>query len=387
MRLIKKLFIKNYRKTEDPTVHHKYGIVAGAIGIIFNLIIAIFGIVIGLIANSITIIIQSIGNLTDAGSSIITLLGFRLSSKPADKEHPFGHARVEYICGLVISILMLIIGIMFSKSCIEKIITPEEITINIYTYIILVIMILSKLFLMILYRNFAKDIKSDTLLATSVDSRNDLLSTIAILISMIIMQTCNINIDGWIGLGVSLISILAAIKMVKDTIDPLISVKPNKKLVSKIKRELLSFDGINDMHDLLIHTYGSGAIFVSVHVEVPHNTNLLDCHELIDKIERHFDENLNINLTMQIDPINEDDPLAINIENTIQKTLRKHNKNITIHGLRIEEESDKIKVFFDILEDFSSHLSKKQINTLLHEAFKHSKKNLEFIFTIDKPFI
>lgn len=387
MKLIKKMFIKNYRRTDDPTVHHKYGLVAGAIGIVCNLIIFAVGIIIGILCNSITIIVQSIGDLTDAGSSIITLIGFKLSSKPADKEHPFGHARVEYICGLVISFIMLIIGAIFTKSCIEKIITPEDITINIYTYIILGVMIITKLFLMVLYRNFSKDINSDTLMATSIDSRNDLLASIAILISMIVMQIFNINIDGIIGLVVSLLIIYSAFIMIKDTIDPLISVKPNKKLVSKIKRELLSFDGINDMHDLLVHTYGSGSTFVTVHVEVPETTTLLDCHELVDKIERHFEDKLHINLTMQVDPINKDDPRCQKIHDKIEKTLRKLNKKITIHGLRVIYGKEKTKVLFDILEDFDTKLSKKEIRDTLQEAFKNESPSFEFIFTIDKPFI
>ncbi|MBQ7351412.1 MAG: cation transporter [Clostridia bacterium] len=386
MKLIKKLFIKNYRKTSDPDVHHRYGVVAGAIGIFFNLLIFATGIVIGIISNSITIIVQSIGNLTDAGSSIITLVGFKLSSKPADKEHPFGHARVEYICGLLISLVMLILGVLFSKSCFEKILEPEEISIGIYTYVILSVMIAVKLFLAILYRNFAKDINSDTLLATSVDSRNDMLSSIAILISMIVMQSCSINIDGYIGLAVSLLTVVSAIRMINDTIDPLISVKPNKKLVSKIKRELLGFDGVNDMHDLLIHTYGSGSTFVSVHIEVPETTTLLDCHELVDKIERHFWDKLHINLTIQVDPIDIEDPLTKTTHERILKTLRKLNKNIQIHGVRIIEQKNKIKVLFDILEDFSSQLTKKQILDQLHQEFAEEKTPYEFVFIIDKPF-
>jgi len=386
MKLIKKLFIKNYRNINDPTVHHRYGVVAGTIGIILNTLIASIGIVIGLLTNSITIIIQSIGNLTDAGSAVITLIGFKLSSKPADKEHPFGHARAEYICGLVITIIMFILGISFSRTCIEKIITPESILINVYTFILLGIMILSKLFLFILYHNFAKDIDSDTLMATSVDSRDDMISSIGILISMIIMSTTGINIDGYIGLSVSLLIIISAIKMMRETIDPLISVKPNKKLVSKIKRELLSFDGINDMHDLLVHTYGSGSTFVTVHVEIPETTTLLDAHELVDKIERHFEDKLKINLTIQVDPINKNNPLNQIIHEKIQKELKKLNKSIKIHGLRLIQSSNSTKVLFDILEDFNTSYSKKQIREVLEKAFENEDKKFVFEFTIDKPF-
>ena len=386
MKIIKKLFIKNYRNTSNPEVHHRYGIVAGTIGIILNLLMFGIGITIGLISNSITLIIQSIANLTDAGSSIITLVGFKLSSKPADKEHPFGHARVEYICGFMITIIMLLAGAISSVSSIEKIITPEDITINTLTYILLGLTILIKLFLMIIYNNFSKDIDSDTLKASSIDARDDMIANIAILISMIVMQTANINIDGHTGLAVSIFIIYSALKMLKETIDPLISVKPNKKLVSKIKRELLSFDGINDMHDLLVHTYGSGSTFVTVHVEVPETTTLLDCHELIDKIERHFEDKLNINLTMQVDPINLDNPRNKEIYEKVKKALRSLNKKLSIHGLRVIYSQTKTKVLFDILEDFDSHLSKKLIISTLEKAFAKESTKFEFVFTIDKPF-
>ncbi|MBE5736144.1 MAG: cation transporter [Clostridiales bacterium] len=386
MKILKKLFIKNYRNTSDPKVHHRYGVVAGVIGIIFNLLIFGCGIAVGLISSSISIIIQSVANLTDAGSSVITLIGFKLSSKPADKDHPFGHARIEHIAGFIITIIMLMVGALFAKSSIEKIITPEELNINTATYIVLGFMVAIKLLLMLMYRSFAKDIDSDTLLTSSVDARNDMLANIAILISMIVMNIFDINIDGYVGLAVAIITIISAIKMIGETVDPLISVKPNRKLVNKIKRELLSFEGINDMHDLLIHTYGTGSTFVSVHVEVHENTSLLDCHELIDTIERYFEDKLKINLTMQVDPVNPDNPENKRIQSKMQRALRTLNKKITIHGLRVVRSQTKTTVLFDILEDFDSHLTKKQINSVLAGVFDNENTQFEFIFTIDKPF-
>lgn len=386
MKLIKKLFIKNYRKPDDPKVHHKYGIVAGTIGIILNIFASIIGAIIGFVSGSISIIIQSIGNITDAGSSAITLIGFKLASKPADKNHPFGYARVEYICGLVISIIMLILGIFSIKSAIDKIISPISLTIDVSTFIILGVIIIVKLFLMLMYNSFAKDISSDTLKASSTDCKNDMISTFAILVSMIIMKFTSINIDSYLGLIVSVIITISAIKTIKTTTDPLISVKPNKKLVNKIKKELLSFDGVNDMHDLLVHTYGSGSTFVTVHVEVPETTTLLDCHELVDKIERHFEDKLNINLTIQVDPVEINNPKTNAIEEKVEKSLKELNNELTIHGLRVIYSKEKTKVLFDILEDFNSQLSKQTITNHLTKAFEDEDKPFEFIFTIDKPF-
>lgn len=387
MKFLKKMFIKNYRNTDNPEVRNKYGRVAGIIGIISNILLFAIKIIIGLISGSITIIVDAVGNLTDAGNSIITLVGFKLASKPADKEHPFGHARIEYITGLLISLITFAVGILFAKSCIEKIITPEEITINILTYIILAIAIAVKIFQTIMYTNFSKDIDSDTLKANAVDARNDTITTSTVLLSMIIMNIFSINIDGYIGLLVSLFIIYSSIRMIRETIKPLISEKPTKRLVNKIKRELLSFDGVNEIHDLLIHSYGTASTFATVHIEVPATTTLLNCHELVDKIERHFEDKLNINLTIQVDPVDKSNPKTKEIYQKIKKALKTLNKKLSIHGLRVVYNADSIKVLFDILEDFSSNLSKKEITKVLQEYFSDEDIKYEFIFTIDKPFI
>ena len=386
MKALKKLFIKNYRNINNPAVHHKYGVVAGVIGIICNMIIFSIGILIGIFSHSISIIVQAVATLSDAGSSVITLIGFKLASKPADKEHPYGHARIEYVCGLLVTIIMIVMGVIFTESCIEKIISPEELSINIATYIILAIMILFKLFLMFMYRSFAKDIDSDTLKASSVDARNDMFANIAIFVSMIIMTIFKINIDAYVGLAVSILVIYSAIQMFGETVDPLISVKPNKKLVSKIKRELRSFDSIIDIHDLLVHSYGSGSTFASVHIEVPDYITLLDCHELVDKIERHFEDELNINLTIQVDPVNEQSPEVEKLCKKVERTLRTLNKNIQVHGFRVINRKKSVRLLFDILEDFNTNLTKKQIINTLHKALSKDGIKYEFIFTIDKPF-
>lgn len=386
MKFIKKLFIKNYRNINNPQVHHRYGVVAGIIGIICNLIIFGIGIIIGLFSHSISIIVQAVATLSDACSSIITLIGFKLASKPADKEHPYGHARVEYICGLLVTIIMIVMGVIFTKSCFEKIINPEQLSISTATYIILITMSLFKLFLMIMYNNFSKDIDSDTLKASSIDARNDMIANIAILISIIVMSIFNINIDAYVGLAVSILIIYSAIRMFGETIDPLISVKPNKKLVAKIKRELRSFNTIIDIHDLLVHSYGTGSTFASVHVEIPDYITLLDCHELVDRIERHFEDELNINLTIQVDPVNEQSAENEKLYNKVKKSLRELNKKITVHGFRIIQRKKSTILLFDILEDFNSNYTKKQISTHLQKALAGDNVKYEFIFTIDKPF-
>lgn len=387
MKFLKKMFIKNYKNIDDAKVRLKYGQVAGIIGIISNIVMFIVKLLIGIISASITIIVDAVNNMTDAGSSILTLVGFKLASKPADRDHPYGHARFEYVMGLIISMITFAAGLIFAKSSIEKIFAPEPIDISTLTYVILGIGILVKLFQMLMYRDFARSIDSDTLKANEMDARLDLISSCTIFVSMIVMNIFSINIDGYIGLLVSLFIIYSSFRLILETINPLISEKPEKKLVNKIKKELLSFEGIHDMHDLLIHTYGSGSTYATVHVEVPSNTHLLEIHELIDKIERHFEDNLSINLTIQIDPIDQDNPRTREIHDKVEKTIKRINKKLTIHGLRAIYREDKVKVLFDITEDFEFKLQKSEVNKILKSAFANEKENFEFIFTIDKPFI
>lgn len=386
MKIIKKLFIKNYTNINNKQVRYSYGKVAGIIGIFTNLLLFIAKIVIGILSASITILVDSINSLSDAGGCLLSLIGFKLSTKPADKKHPFGHARYEYVMALIIAMISFAIGLVFAKSCIEKIITPTDITINLVTYIILSVAIIVKLFQTLLYSNFSKSIHSDSLRANAHDAFFDMIVSIAILLSMIIMQIFGINIDGYIGLGVSLFIIYSAFKLILETISPLISEKPNKKLIRKIKRELKSFEGINDFHDLIIHSYGSSTIFATVHVEVPVTTTLLETHELIDKIERHFEDELNINITIQVDPVDPNNKESNIVEEKIFKTLKKISSKIDIHGLRTVRKGNIIKVLFDIEEPHDKKLNKKEIQQLLINAFQNEQEKYVFIFTIDKPY-
>ena len=387
MNVIKKLFIKNYRNVNDQKVRLSYGRVAGTIGIICNIFLFAIKILIGLFTASITIVVDAINNLTDAGSSVLTFVGFKLASKPADRKHPFGHAKYENVMGLIISIITLVVGIIFAKSCFEKIIAPVDLIINFWTYLILVIAILVKIFMLVMYRNFAKSIDSEALKASANDSKLDIVTSSTILVSMIIMGIFKINIDGYVGLAVSIFVIYSGIKQILETISPLISEKPERKLVNKIKKALSSFDGIESFHDLLIHSYGVDSTFASVHIEVPASSNLLDVHELIDKIERYFEDTLNINLTIQIDPIDKENPKTKAIYNKVKSTIKDINSKLSIHSLRVIYGKDRIKVLFDITEDFDINLKKIDVNNILQNAFQDKKETYEFLFTIDKPMV
>ena len=305
--MLKKLFIKDYKNVDNPQVRNQYGIVAGIFGIVTNLILFLIKLVIGIIANSVTIMADAFNNLSDFGSCIVTIIGFKLASKPADKEHPYGHARYEYVTGIIVSLLMLVMGVIFAKTSIEKIFAPEEIKLGIETYTVLIVAILGKVLQMVVYLDFAKSIKSSTIKATAMDARNDILTTLTVLITMIVMGIFKINIDAYMGLLVSGFIILSSINSLKDTINPLLGNVPSKEKVEKIKEKILSHKEIIGIHDLRIHSYGEQNDFVTVHAEVPDTMNIVEAHEIADIVEREFKEELNIDLTIHIDPLNVND--------------------------------------------------------------------------------
>ena len=387
MKMLKKLFIKNYEKTEDKTVRLKYGVVAGVFGLITNLLLFAAKIFIGVLSGSVTIIADAINNLSDMGSSIIVLLGFKLSSKPADSEHPFGHERYEQIMALIVAVIVFSIGVLLGKSSIEKIISPETTTVSLVTYIILVIAILVKLLQMFVYKDFAKSINSEILKASSYDSRNDVISTSVVLIATLLIDlfaNINFSIDGVFGVLVSLFIIISSVKLIKETIDPLLGAKPDDEFVEGLKAKILSYDGVLGVHDFLIHSYGVNTYFASVHVEVSSKVDIMISHDIIDNIERDFKENLNIILSIHLDPIENDNEEVVFHKQKIVDILQKLDITISIHDFRMVKGESHTNLLFDIVLPFSSKLNKKDIIDTLQNGYKDEEKKYFFVIEIDR---
>ncbi len=281
MKLFKKLFIKDYENTSDQEVRFRYGIVAGIFGIISNVILCVFKILVGVFSGSVAIVADAINNLSDAASSVVTVFGFKLSNRPADREHPFGHARYEYIAAFIIAFAVVLIGVLLLKQSIEKIITPESVNISAYTYVVLAVSIVLKILQGLIYRNFGKTINSEALKASAADSRNDVFTTIAVLISTIVIDVTGVNIDGYAGLVVSVVIIIFSIKLLKETINPLLGTVPDKELVAKISEKLRQYDEVLGFHDLMIHSYGPAITYASVHVEVDGGKNFIETRDQI----------------------------------------------------------------------------------------------------------
>ena len=385
--MLKRLFIKNYQNTNDPEVRNNYGKVAGVFGIFTNLVLGIIKFIIGIISNSVSIMADAINNIADTASSVLTIVGFKLSNKKPDKEHPYGYARYEYVSGFVIALLMFIMGLTFAKESIIKIFNPEELIINNITYIILVIAIIGKLIQMFVYLDFSKAINSNTLKTNAVDTRNDIISTTAILISMIIMGIFKINIDGILGLAVSGLIIFSSIQMIKEVLEPIIGIVPTEEKVNEITKKILSYNSVKGIHDLVIHNYGVHNDFATVHVEVDSNMDILIAHDLMDNIERDFKKDLGIDLTIHMDPIILDDPEINNLYKQVTKSISKLNENLNIHDFRVVKGVTHTNILFDCIVPYEENYTIEDITNHLNETIKQKNHTYFYVIKIDRPYI
>ena len=387
MNLIKRLFIKDYKNTSDSVVRTRYGFVAGVFGIISNLLLFIGKLLVGILGASITIIADAINNLSDMGSSAIVIFGFKLSSKPADSEHPFGHERYEQIMALIVAVIVMAIGVMLTKSSIEKIIAPEPTTVSLTTYIVLGLAIIVKLFQMLLYNNFAKSINSDVLKASGIDSRNDVISTSAVLVAMVLINIfgdVGFSIDGIFGLLVSAFIIFSAIKLIKETIGPLLGEMPDKEFVQSLKDKILSYEGVLGLHDFLIHSYGANNYFVNAHVEVSSKVDIMISHDMIDNIERDFKEQLNIVLSLHLDPIETDNEEVNFNKEKVSLILKNIDENLSFHDFRMVFGETHTNILFDVVIPFDSKVTFEQVKKELEEKYKNEDMKYFFVLGLDR---
>ncbi len=381
-----KRFIKNSDNIQDIKVREAYGTFSGVFGIVTNLILFILKLLIGLASGSISIIADAMNNLADSGSSILTIVGFKLSSKPADEDHPYGHARMEYLTGLGISVLIIIIGFEFLTSSAKKIFSPEIPDFRIITFVILGISIIGKILQALFYRKVGKLIKSDTLLAAFTDSFNDVISTLAVLISTLITFFFGIVLDGFIGLAVSLFILFSGIKLVIETANPLIGTAPERELVEKISEKIRTYDIVLGIHDLVVHSYGAEKCFASVHVEVDAKSDIVHAHDMIDIIERDFMKELGISLVIHMDPIITDSEELTNAKNKIQKILSEISDNISMHDFRAVFGNSHTNLIFDVCIPFSFPLSEDELRAKIFEETKKIEPDWFTVVTVDRDF-
>lgn len=387
MKTIKKLFIKDYQNTTDKNVRFKYGIVAGVFGLLSNLVLFIAKLLIGLLSGSVTVVADAINNLSDMGSCVVVLLGFKLSAKPADSEHPFGHERYEQIMALIVAVIVFSIGVILGKSSIEKIINPEPTNVNFITYIILGAAIVIKLFQMWLYSDFAKSINSEMLKASSMDSRNDVISTSVVLIATILIEVfknISFSIDGLFGIIVSIFILISSVKLIKETIDPLLGAKPDKEFVDSLINKILSYDGILGVHDFIIHSYGVNNYFAGAHVEVSSKVDIMISHDIIDNIERDFKEQLNISLSLHLDPIESENEEVLAYKERVDRIIKSIDLSLSLHDFRIVRGETHTNLLFDVVIPFDSKTTLDAIKAELEKQFENDSKKHFFVIDIDR---
>ncbi len=392
MKIVRKLLIKNYDDTHNPKVRARYGVVSGIVGIISNAILCVFKLVVGIIGNSITIVADAINNLADAGSSVVTMVGFKLSSRPADKEHPFGHARYEYVTQLLVAVVILMIGALLMKSSIEKIITPEDVGVNVFTYVVLGVAIFMKIGQMLLYLDFAKAIDSGALKASAADSRNDVIATFAVLVSTIVIDVCgdkipaSISVDGIMGIFVSLFIIISALLLVKESMSPILGEKPDAELVKSLRAKITSYDGVIGLHDLVVHSYGSGVYFAIVHVEVDSREDIMKSHDVIDNIEHDVKKDMGITLSIHLDPVDTQNENVATLKEVAVKALASLDERLSLHDFRLVSGDTHTNVLFDVVVPYEVDVTLEQIEEKMQEAFDDGKTQYYFVLEIDRQY-
>lgn len=385
-KLLVKLFIKNYKNTSDPKIRGKYGTLSGVVGIISNILLCSIKIFIGFISSSISVMADGINNLTDAGTSIITLIGFKLSSAPADEDHPFGHERIENITGLIISFLIIIIGFTLGKESVTKLINGNSTSeISFVTIIVMGISIVIKLWQSIFYRKMAKAINSDALIASSKDSLNDSLSTTVVILGLIIIKLTNFTpIDSILGIGLAIFILISGIKMVIETINPLIGVMPTQEEIEQISEKIVSYDGIIGIHDLVVHKYGNCTTFVTAHAEVPSDVDVVVSHDIIDNIERDFREELNIDLTIHMDPVDNKNPMTKELKDKVNNIVKNIDPILSIHDFRVVYGDTHTNLLFDVSMPINFSCSPKELRELISLEIKKLDGNYFAVIQIDQ---
>lgn len=390
MKFIRKLFIKDYQDTQNPKVRFRYGLVAGIFGIISNALLCVFKLIVGVVGNSITIIADAINNLSDAGSSVVTLVGFKLSATPPDNDHPFGHARYEYITSLLVSVTVLFIGILLLKSSIEKCITPEEVSVSVYTYVVLGVAIAMKLVQMLIYLDFSKAINSGALKASAADSRNDVLATVAVLISTIVIDVAGdkispkVSVDGIMGIAVSAFIIVSSILLIKEAMSPILGEKPPKELVDKITAKILSYDGVIGVHDLVVHSYGENHCFVVAHVEVPADVDITKSHDVIDNIEHDFWNEMHVRITIHMDPVDTKNKQLAVLKLRAQNAIANLDENLSLHDFRLVSGQTHTNMLFDVVIPYGSKITLDDVKDALEKEFGNDPVKYFFIIDMDR---
>ena len=383
-----KQFVKNYQNTEDTQVRTSYGILSSCVGIVCNVLLFAAKLAIGMLMNSLAIMADAFNNLSDAASSIISFVGVKMAGKPADKEHPFGHGRIEYIAALIVAFLVIEVGITCLQSSFEKLFHPEAIAFDWISFGILLLSVGVKLWMSLFNRKLGKRIDSKVMLATAADSAGDVIVTSSTLASILICYFTSVNIDAFTGLAVSVLVIWSGISIARDTLEPLIGQRPDPELYRQIQEMVESYDGIVGTHDLIIHNYGPNRSMASIHAEVPRETDIEVSHEIIDRVEREVARKLNIFLVIHMDPVEIHDEKVLAVKAKLNGVIRALDPDLTFHDFRVVNGQEQINLIFDLVIPFS--YSQDEADKVVHQVkslMKEVDGRYQCVITIDKNYL
>ena len=382
-----RVFIRGRDTLSPSALRQAYGQLSGAVGIGLNLLLFAVKFFAGSVSGSIAITADAFNNLSDAGSSLVTLLGFRLAGRKPDPEHPFGHGRMEYISGLVVSGLILLMGVELGKSSLDKILHPEEVVFSPLVLAILAVSIGVKLYMFYYNRAVGKKIRSAAMGATATDSLSDAVSTAAVLAATLVGHFTHLNIDGWVGLLVALFILYSAYKAAQETLSPLLGQTPEPEFVEHIQQIVLSYPEVQNIHDLVVHDYGPGRVMISLHAEVPADGDLLQLHDVIDNIEHRLQKELGCMAVIHMDPIVTDDPQTAHLRTVVAEKVRSIDPRLTIHDFRIVPGASHTNLIFDTVVPYDVKLTPAQVQKRIGELVKELGEQYFAVVQIDNSYV
>ena len=386
IKLLAKIFIKDSQNTADSKVRVAYGYLCGAVGIALNILLFAGKIIAGTISGSVAVTADAFNNLSDAGSSIISLIGFRLASQKPDPHHPFGHGRFEYIASLIISIIIVLMGFELGKSSFEKIVAPQAVEYSAVTFAVLGASVLVKLYMFFYNNSVGKKIDSATMRATAMDSISDAVSTGAVLISAVIAMITNLALDGWMGLVVAAFIMVTGFKSAKETIDSLLGTPPSPEFVKQIEDMALQYDDIIGVHDMIVHNYGPGRTFVSLHAEVPSDGDIVAIHDTVDNAEREIAKELGCLVTIHMDPVDVHDEHTAQLRENVSEIIKQINPDITFHDFRVVSGPTHTNLIFDIVSPMDCGLSDQELAYTIADKIHQCNESYFAVINVDKDF-
>lgn len=381
-----KTFVKDNEKVDNIKVRNAYGNLAGTVGILVNVLLFAIKLSIGLLAGSVAVMADAFNNLSDAASSIITIIGFKMANKPADAEHPFGHGRIEYISALIVSFLVMLVGLQFVKSSLERITNPATVKFEVIPFLLLLVSIFFKLWLSKFNKSIGHRINSSALKAAATDALGDVFTSSTVVISFLLAKFTQFPLDGYIGVFVACAIIYSGYGLIKETLNPLLGEAPDPVLVSNISDMVMSYENINGIHDLVVHNYGPGRIMASIHAEIPSDIDVMTIHHIIDTAEREISKKLNIYLVIHMDPICVDTEEIVDARKVVEDVLKTYPSVKSLHDFRVVGENDIKNLIFDIVvnpDDLNDCFTKDKLAKFIERDVKKVHPQFNCVITVD----